>query len=173
LNKKLKILGSQVDPPDPWPKPYLGFFKTMIITTFILTLTLLIHDRSLAPGWLPNQVFKTMIITTFILCWLRLTQVDLPNIWHGSYPESTLKLSFKTMIIIIFIFMFTEVNGELYLWLEHCPGSILESDFKIIIIIIFIFKLTLVNRSLNIKDPFIFFINFYPWGRWSTSIYYS
>jgi hypothetical protein len=52
--------------------------------------------------------------------------------------------------------MFTEVNGELYLWLEHCPGSILESDFKTIIIIIFIFKLTLVNRSLNLKDPFIF-----------------
>jgi len=50
--------------------------------------------------------------------------------------ESTLELSFKTMIIIIFILKLIWVNGQTDLWPEFGSRSIFESNFKNIIIII-------------------------------------
>ena len=74
-----------------------------------------------------------------------LTYINGPNPWPEFDPGSTFELNFKTIIIIIFVFMLTRVNDQPNSWHKHGPNSTTELDFKIMIIIFFIFILTQVN----------------------------
>jgi len=98
-----------------------------------------------------------MIITTFILT---LTWVNnQPHSWLESCTGSTPKLSFKTMIIIIFIITLTQVNQSNDLDLNQepglCPESTFELGFKTILIIVFI----LICSSWTILKPRVFYNN--------------
>jgi len=144
-------LVSQVDPPDPWHKPYLGLtlesgFKTMIITTFIYALTRVIPCWTFWPmTWaMPRSTsklgFKTMIIT-FILT---LTWVNLYwPVWfvNRTLPMANPQIKFYNCDNNYFYFILTQVDLS-DMWSELYPGSTSKSGFKTMIITTFIFTLT-------------------------------
>jgi len=150
----LKNLVSQVDPPDPWPKPYLGStlesgFKTMIITTFIHALTRVIPCWTFWPmTWaMPRSAsklgFKTMIIT-FILT---LTWVNLYwPVWfvNRTLPMANPQIKFYNYDNNYFYFILTQVDLS-DMWSELYLGSTSESGFKTMIITTFVLTLTRIN----------------------------
>jgi hypothetical protein len=70
---------------------------------------------------------------------------------NGQWPESTLELSFKIIIVSIFIFILTNnINGQLESWSRPSLELTLKSSFKTITIIFYIIILTRVNDDLSL-----------------------
>jgi len=74
---------------------------------------------------------------------------------NGQWPESILELSFKIMIVSIFIFILTNnINGQLESWSRPSLELTLKSGFKTITIIFYIIILTRVNDQPDLSlDP--------------------
>jgi len=81
----------------------------------------------------------------YFLKWIN--RIDSPNSWPKLYLGSTPELSFKTIIITIFIHTLTRVNSCWPSWLVTwaLPRSTPVSGFKIMIITTFILTLIQVD----------------------------
>ena len=60
-----------------------------------------------------NEVAYILLYIYIYMIFFRSTHVDPPDTWLRSYHRSTLKLSFKIIIIIIFIYTLTWINMSL------------------------------------------------------------